>query len=168
MSRKFASFFLVFILMIPSFLEAQLKDDSYEYTPLKGLQKTRGFLDHLIKPENFSMSQSYTLSFFNIGGSSISQGLYLNTMNYKVSDPLMMQVRFGYFHHPFGTGGFYSNQESNNQFFIQRAMLNYKPSKNISFTIDFQQIPQTMISPYGYYSRYGSRYNNPGFPLDEK
>ena len=168
MSKKFVLFFLVLFLLIPCFLKAQSENKSFIYNPLKGLQKTRGFLDHLIKPENFSMSQSYTLSFFNIGGSSISQGLYLNTMNYKISDPLMMQVRFGYLHHPFGTGGFYSSQESNNQFFIQRAMLHYKPSKNISFSIDYQQIPQTMISPYGYYSRYGSRYNNPGFPSDEK
>jgi hypothetical protein len=160
MTRKNTLLLLVLILLIPILLKAQSEDKSFDYAPLKGLQKTQGFLDHLINPEHFTMSQSYSLSFFDIGGSSVSQGLYLNTLNYRFSDPLMMQVRFGFLHHPFGAKGYDVQNTNQNKFFIQRAMLQYKPSQNMTFTVDFQQIPQAMISPYGYYNRYRSRYNH--------
>lgn len=143
---------------------AQTSEKSADYNSLKGLRQTRGFLDHLLNPDNFNMSHSYTISCFNLGGNTLSQGLYLNTLNYKLADPIMMQVRFGYLHHPFGMGGFDSKNSSNSKFFIQRAMFKYQPSKNFSLTIDYQQIPGTMISPYGYYNRY--RHNDYDFLFD--
>ncbi len=154
MNRKSILFFVIIFLIMPVFLMAQSSEKSDGYISLKGLQQTRGFLDHLLNPDNFTMSHSYTISCFNLGGNTLSQGLYLNTLNYKFADPVMMQVRFGYLHHPFGMDGLNSINSNNSKFFIQRAMIKYQPSKNFSFTIDYQQIPQNMISPYGYYNRY--------------
>lgn len=153
MKRKITLFCLFLFLFIPFLLLAQSEKPNVNYKPVKGLQQTQGFLDNLINPENFNMSHSYSISYLTAGGTTLSQGLYLNTMNYKFADPIMMQVRFGYLHHPFGMGGFNTKNSNNGQFFLQRAMVKYQPSENFSFTIDFQQIPQTMMSPYGYYGR---------------
>ena len=120
--------------------------------------KPKGFLDNLLDPNKFSMSHSYSLSFFNMGNQSVNQGLYLNTMTYRFSDPLMMQVAIGYVHQPFG--GFQNQEGQNGKMFVQRAKLQYKPSKNMSFTIDYRAVPYSMYSPYGY-SRYGARYSSP-------
>ncbi|MCJ7813747.1 hypothetical protein MUP95_10580, partial [bacterium] len=87
-------------------------------------KKPAGFLDSLIDPSKFSMSHSYSLSYFSWGGKSFSQGLYLNTMNYQLSEPLFMQVRIGYAHQPFGI----MNQSNgmNGKVFVQRALIEYK------------------------------------------
>jgi len=164
MNRKSIIFFVIIFLIMPVLLMAQSSEKRGDYTSLKGLRQTKGFLDHLLNPDNFNMSHSYSISCFNLGRNTYSQGLYLNTLNYKFADPIIMQVRFGYLHHPFGMGGFNSANSNNSKFFIQRAMLKYKPSKNFSVTIDYQQIPQNMISPYGYYNRY--RYNDNDFLFD--
>jgi len=109
-------------------------------------KKPAGFLDSLIDPSKFSMSHSYSLSYFSWGGKSFSQGLYLNTMNYQLSEPLFMQVRIGYVHQPFGI----MNQSNgmNGKVFVQRALIEYKPSKNMRLTIDYQVNPVFMVSPY--------------------
>ncbi|MFO7891680.1 MAG: hypothetical protein R6V04_15235 [bacterium] len=167
MNRKFKLFTVILFLFIPILLIAQSEKKSSDYSPVRGIQQTKGFLDRLLKPENFNMSHSYSISYYSMGGSAFSQGLYLNTLNYKFADPVMMQVRFGYLHHPFGMGGVNSKNSTNGQFFIQRAMFKYQPSKNINFTIDFQQIPQTMIPPYGYYGRFTRRHNHNNFIFGE-
>ena len=45
--------------------------------------------------------------------------------------------------------------ENNGKVFVQRAMLQYRPSDNVWFTIDYQVMPSPMISPY-----YNPYYNN--------
>ncbi len=165
MNRKLVLFFLIFFLAGPLLLRAQSEEKTSDLNPFIGLKQTQGFLDHLLKPNNLNISHSYSISCFNIGSRTVSQGLYLSTLNYKFSDPLMMQVKVGYLHHPFGMGGLDSQNSSNGKLFIQRAMFKYQPSKNMTFTIDFQQIPQTMISPYGYYNRY--RYHNTDIIFDQ-
>ncbi len=109
-------------------------------------KKPTGFLDSLIDPSKFNMSHSYSLSYFSWGGKSFSQGLYLNTMNYQLSEPLFMQVRIGYVHQLFGI----MNQSNgmNGKVFVQRALIEYKPSKNMRLTIDYQADPVFMTSPY--------------------
>src|SRR4030042_3511774 len=63
--------------------------------------KPSGFLNALLDPGKFSMEQSYSVAFASSGARSMNQGLYLNTMKYKFSDPLFAQVRIGYLHQPF-------------------------------------------------------------------
>jgi len=111
-------------------------------------QKPRGFLDYLLSSPKFSMSQSYSISYFSIGKQGFSQGLYLNTMNYRLSNPLLLQVRVGYLHPLFGNFG--GMNLTNGKLFVQRAMLSYKPSNKMSFTIDYQVMPSFLYSPYYY------------------
>jgi hypothetical protein len=149
MNKKIILYALMVLLMTASFASAQSEDPRtslYKSSDL-GL-RPKGFLDHLLDVSKFSMTHSYSISFTSMGSQSFSQGLYLNTMNYQFSDPLRMQVRIGYLHQPLGVLG--SSNAMNGQLFVQRAMLQYKPSKNMSITIDYQSIPYRMVSPYYY------------------
>ena len=70
----------------------------------------------------------------------------------EFSDPLTMQVRVGYLHQPFGgvlnKGGMQNG--INGTLFLQRAMIQYKPTKNMSITVDYQAYPSSMVSPFHY------------------
>lgn len=144
--KKMVVYCLLVSFIVPALITAQSEDQQNNIlSNSQTFRKPTGFLDSLLDPSKFSMSHSYSLSYFSIGGKSFNQGLYLNTMNYQVSDPLFMQVRIGYVHQPFGM----MNQSSgmNGKVFIQRAMIEYKPTKNMKLTIDYQVNPNTMVSP---------------------
>ena len=102
-------------------------------------QKPEGFLSNLINPEKFSMSQSYSFSVASGGGRTFNNGLYLNTMEYKFSDPLVAKVSIGFMHQPFR--GPQITQNNQGEVFVQRATLQYRPSRKMMLTIDFQQNP---------------------------
>ena len=145
--KKMLVYCLLLSLVVPAITTAQSKDQQNNMLSNSQMfQRPSGFLDSLLDPSKFSMSHSYSLSYFSMGGRSFNQGLYLNTMNYQFSDPLFMQVRIGYAHQPFGM----MNQSNgmNGKVFIQRAMIEYKPTKNMKLTIDYQVNPNTMVSPF--------------------
>jgi len=102
------------------------------------------------------MTHSYTLSYFGYGGRGYNQGLYLNTMTYRFSDPLWAQVAVGYLHQPFGGPGAY-NSQLNGKVFIERATVQYQPVKNTVLRIDYQAMP---YNPYAnpYYNPYYTRW----------
>jgi hypothetical protein len=147
MVKRIAVFCLVALLVLPLALQAQLRETPQQvFRPEKMYNQPRGFLSALLDNSRFSMSHSYSLNVISMGGHTFNQGLYLNTMNFRLSDPLLMQVRLGYRHQPFGGVGL--NQENSGKLFLQRAMLRYEPTKNMVFTIDYQQMPSPMLSPY--------------------
>ncbi|MBN1780458.1 hypothetical protein JW948_04980 [bacterium] len=109
--------------------------------------KPEGFLRNLIDPAKFDMSQSYSLSVLSTGKQSMNQGMYLNTMTYRFSDPLLMQLRVGYLHQPFG-GNNSLMPSQQGSLFIQGAYLQYKPMENMTISIDYQSYPSSILSPY--------------------
>ena len=150
MLKKTVLCVLVLFVLLSGFVKAQTENPQTSvFKPSETFNRPKGFLSYLIDPSKFSMSHSYTVSYFSLGGEQFSQGLYLNTMNYRVSNPLLMQVRIGYLHRPFGSSGWMN--EGNGKVFVQRAMLEYKPSDNMWFRIDYQAMPySTMMYPYDY------------------
>ncbi|NQT24357.1 hypothetical protein HQ585_03280 [candidate division KSB1 bacterium] len=151
--RNKISYLFILILSITAIavFGQQNPNQSSIFKPDQLIQKPTGFLNQLIDPNKFSMSQSYSLSFLSSGRQSTNIGMYLNTMNYQFSDPLMMQVSVGYMHQPLGGAGMQNNQNGN--VFLQRAMLQYKPTENMTLTVDYQQLPYNAMSPY-YWNRY--------------
>jgi len=153
MDRKFLFVILIIALAIPLVAGAQTTDQPKQvFRPENVFQQPRGFLDALMNNSRFSMSHSYSLSVFSLGNQTMNQGLYLNTMSYRISDPLFMQVRVGYLHQPLG--GMEVNPGVNGKLFLQSALLQYKPSDNMTLTIDYQQIPSSFYSRYSPYSTY--------------
>jgi hypothetical protein len=151
MNRKIAIALIILCLLLPIAAESQsFNPYKQQTTNLKMFDKPKGLLDQLFNPSKFQMSHSYTISYMTFGKESFSQGLYLNTLTYRFSDPMMMQVRIGYLHQPFGKSDF--QQEGFNKVFIQGATFKYEPSENMKFIIDFQSIPAGSVPlyPYGY------------------
>lgn len=95
------------------------------------------------------MSHSYSLSYMSVGRQHFNQGLYLNTLDIHIADPLQMQVRFGYLHQPFGDMN--NQQLMDGKLFLQRAMLKYEPAENMSIIFDYQTYPSPMMMPSSYY-----------------
>ncbi len=113
-------------------------------TPL--YKKPAGFLDALLTSNRFSMTQSYTFMIGSGGGYNYNLGLYLNTMNLRLADPLFAQVRIGYLHQPFSSFG--SQTQIDGRLFLQSALLEYQPSSSMKISLEYQEIPATMFSPY--------------------
>ncbi|MFH1940870.1 MAG: hypothetical protein ABIL68_02105 [bacterium] len=149
MNKRIILCALMVLLMMAALARAQSENPRTSIYKSSNLGlRPKGFLDNLLDLSKFSMTHSYSISFTSMGRQTFSQGLYLNTMNYQFSDPLRMQVRIGYLHQPLGVFG--NSNTMNGQVFVQRAMLQYKPYKNMSITVDYQSIPSRMVSPYYY------------------
>jgi hypothetical protein len=109
-------------------------------------RKPTGLFDKLLHSQRFRMSQSYSLSFFSMGGQAFNQGLYLNSMSYQISDPLLAEVQIGYLHQPLGAGG--NSAQTNGRMFVRSASLQYQPSDKMHIRLDYETIPAGSISPY--------------------
>jgi len=143
MQKKWVVLLFVFL---PLIVRAQFKSQkSAIFKPSDLIYRPTGIFSGLLDPSKFHMSQSYSLSFFSYGKAMLNQGLYLNTMSYRFSDPLWMQVQIGYLHQPFGqTSGIMS---SNGKLFLHRASVVYTPSEKFTVMFDYQSMP-VMFSPY--------------------
>jgi hypothetical protein len=94
----------------------------------------------------------------SLGGHGFSQGVYLNTMSYRFSDPLQVSLQWGIMNQPLG--GVQSLYQ--NGFFLSGASLEYKPNRNLSIGVQYNNIPASQM----YYSPYrGSLYYSPVRPL---
>ena len=146
-TRKIIAIFV--LILIPCSVFAQFKtqnsapdiQEQLRSTPTKG----EGLVSLIgLDPAKFSMSQSYSLSYFSLGGHGITQGLYLNTMSYRFSDPLQFSVQFGLAHQPFGGMG--QNQallNNSNSAFISAAQLTYRPFKNMLLQLEYNSWPRS-------------------------
>jgi hypothetical protein len=131
----------------PSFTGAARASDLVE-TP-----RATGF--SLLDPSRFRMSQSYSLGYFSGSGSSGSMGLYMNTIEYKISDPLTVRVGLAYLHQPLGfvqnTGAL---SELNQGKFLPNFSLEYRPSDRFQMLVDFRTVPSygnsSSLNRYGY------------------
>lgn len=164
MKKQAIRFTIILFFILPGLSFAQLRQDTQvnmakALTQPTKIQSIVGLLG--LDPAKFSMKQSYTLSFASIGGHSISQGLYLNTIGYQLSDPLSMYVRLGFIHQPFGklTGDF----QTGNQLFISGAGFEYNPSKNLKLQFEYSKTPG-----YNNYSPYPPSYLQPLDALHEQ
>lgn len=149
MRRIFFTAFLMILLMSLSGFCQGLSEKSNIFKPSELVQKPNGFLNYLIDPDKFEMSQSYSLSYLSSGNRSTNVGLYLNTMSYRFSDPLLVQLRVGYMHQPFG-GSRSSLASQQGRVFIQGAHLLYRPTENMMISVDYENYPSMLMSPYRY------------------
>jgi hypothetical protein len=89
-------------------------------------------------PSRFSMQQSYSVSAYSSGSGSMSSGLYLNTVSYRISDPLVLSVDMGVhtpMHSTFAGNSGATGAEASS-FVLPRIGLDYVP--NDRFSMHFQ------------------------------
>ena len=125
------------------------------------LQPNRGLLGFFNSP-NLNMSQSYSMMYSSSSYGSVMQGLYLNNIRYRLSGKMLLDLQLGVMHQPYSSfeGGFNSEQGAA---FMGGATLLYRPTKNMSFSIGFSNMPYYNygICPNMWlYDPFGS-FNNP-------
>ena len=117
----------------PDFDRTALLAPDYQPASYSGLS--------LLNPNRFSMRQSYSVSFSSSTFGSQSAGLYLNTVSYKLADPLTLSADVG-FYTPLYSGsqglrsGSFQNPGSSSLIF-PRVGLEYKPSEHSSISLQF-------------------------------
>lgn len=95
----------------------------------------------LLNPNRFSMHQSYSVNFASGSFGSTSSGLYLNTLSYRIADPLTLSADVG-FYTPlyssssmgFSKGGF-QDPRLGSSFVMPHVGLEYKPTEHTSFSL---------------------------------
>lgn len=120
-----------------------------------------GFLNS----ENFSMSHSYQLSYSSFAGEGLALGIYTNKIKLKLNDKLNFQLYTSLVSAPYSSlGKDFQNQL--NGIYIDRAQINYKPSKTFNISLQYRNLPASYYNPYGsFYGGYASPFFN-GFSYD--
>ena len=124
--------------------------------------QTNSSLFGFINPNNFSMKQSYSMSYSTFGGQGMALGVYTNSMMYKFNKNLNVQLDASFIHSPYNTLGS-DFQKNINGFYISRAAVNYRPWKDVYISLQYRNVPASYYS--GYYGGY-SGYNNGFFGGD--
>jgi hypothetical protein len=159
MNRQIVAFAAMLVLFCVSQANAQFRRDasdepsaaqSFVHPPSS--DAWLGFFN----PENFTMRQSYSMSYSAFGSQGIALGRYTNSMMYKFTDKLDARVDVSLQHSPYSTLDS-RLQSSLTGIFIDRAELNYRPADNMFLSVSFRKMPYY----YGYDSP--SMMGYPGF-----
>jgi hypothetical protein len=107
----------------------------------------------LLNPNRFSMRQSYSVGFSSSSYGSQSAGLYLNTISYRLADPLTLTADIG-FHTPFhssigGNAGGFGNPGLGSSLILPHVGLEYRPSENSTISLHFFNGPDA-VKAYGH------------------
>jgi hypothetical protein len=99
-----------------------------------------GLLFGWFDPSRLTMHNSYSLSYTTSGGKGYSLGALTSNLAYQISDPLSVQFDVSLLHSPYNNlGGNFANNLSG--IYLTRAELNYRPSKNLFFQVQYRQLP---------------------------
>ena len=108
-----------------------------------------GFID----PDRFLMQHSVSMSYMNLGGQNMGLTMYTNSMRYQISEPLSVRADVSMVFSPFSSYGTAFQREISG-IYLNRAQIDYQPSKNFKVSFQYRNLPG-----YGYYG-YGG-YGNP-------
>jgi hypothetical protein len=100
----------------------------------------------LLDPSRMTFSHSFSSSYMSVGGEGVMRNLFMETIGYRISNPLMLTVNVGYLQTP------YSSFEQDNTFmsgsFVGSAALTWRPKKNMFLHFEVANYPSY---GYGYY-----------------
>jgi hypothetical protein len=116
-----------------------------------------GLLFGWFDPSRLTIHNSYSLSYTTSGGKGYSLGALTSNIGYQFSNSLSAQFDVSLLHSPFNNlGGNFANDISG--VYLTRAALNYRPSKDLFFQIQYQQLPamywMNNYDRYGFMPRY--------------
>jgi hypothetical protein len=105
-----------------------------------------GFLNS----NNFQMHHSYDVSYASFGSGSLALTTYTNSMFYKFSNKLNVQVDASVVYAPYSSlGKNFTN--SINGIYLSKATINYQPWKDVFITVQYRSLPVTYYSPFSGY-----------------
>lgn len=151
---------LLILTFISSISFAQFKGDENKPLDIKsGILSSNpvSSIFSFINPENFSMSHSFGISYSSFGSEGLALGVYTNHMAYKFNEDFNFEMDASIVNSPYSTLG-ESFTKSINGFYIDRARINYNPSKDFNISLMFSNSPYSYYGNYGY-GRFSSNYN---------
>ncbi len=153
---------LIILLIISSLTYGQFKEELDKKVDIRGgitNYNPSSMLLGFIKPENFSMSHSFSMSYTASGQYGMALGVYTNSMAYKFNDQLNLQVDASVVNSPYSSLGT-QHSDAINGIYLSRAQINYQPSEDFFITFQYRNLPGGYYSPY--YNRRPSLFNNSG------
>jgi hypothetical protein len=117
-----------------------LGNGDFDSQSLMAPQKSASSLSFL-NPGRFSMNQSYSLSFAAGGAGSTSSGVYLNTLSYKLANPLTLSMDMGFYtpihsNIPGMRQNSLSSPGAGTSLILPRMGLEYKPNDRFSLNLE--------------------------------
>jgi hypothetical protein len=154
------SFAMIAIVLVSVSVSAQFKTKMND-EPNVGQSLVRsddsGLLFGWFDPGKLKMAQSFSMSYQTFGQNGFALGIYTNSLSYQVSDPLSVQMDVSVMKSPYSSmGGDFAKSLSG--IYLSRAELNYRPSDNMLFQVQYRQMPAAL-----YYGGYGLGGMNWGF-----
>jgi len=94
----------------------------------------------LLDPSRLHMTQSYSMWFSSSRAGSSNLAMYLNSIEYQISDPLKIRVDVGYLHRPGailknGTNGLEEGK------IMPGLSISWRPSNSFMMRFDYRQTP---------------------------
>jgi hypothetical protein len=147
---------LVIVMAISGSLYAQLAGD---FTPTNVLGNSSAKSKFsLFDPTRLHMNQSYSLMFSSSKSGSSNIAMYLNSIEYQVSNPLTIRFDIGYLHQP---GALMKNgaRALQDGRIIPAVSINWRPSDNFMLRFDYRQVP-VLYNNGGYPNYYNSLWDD--------
>ena len=120
-----------------------------------GNSSMTSFLFGWFNPDRFHMSHSISMSYMTAGGQGLSLGTYTNSMMYQFADNLNARADVSLSYSPFNSYSKFGGQKNDlSKIYLSRAEVNYKPWENVTFQVQYRNLPYS----YGYY---GSPFYSP-------
>ncbi len=137
MRMKKLAIVAVCLFSYPLLASAQLRNQPVDVAKALKSASPKNIVSILgLDAKKFSMNHSFSLGFSSLGGGS---ALYLNTMQYRFSNPLTLFLQVGIQSRALGGRSIYGAQDS--QMFVSGAGLSYKPSDNFGLYFEYSQSP---------------------------
>lgn len=155
-------YIIMLVVVLPAASFAQLKRDT---TPPKFTQllasPSADFLFGFLDPSKLNMHHSVSTSYSAFGGHGMMLSSYINTMEYKFSENLMLRTNLGIMTSPYNTFGdnFYLNKPQ----LFGGAMLHYKINEKSSVILQFEVAPYYYMNNSLWRSPSLGRYRFDGF-----
>ncbi|HNB58645.1 MAG TPA: hypothetical protein PKV06_16835 [bacterium] len=165
--KKQTIFLLIFGLCSVS-LSAQLKTQTgREPIDVHGgiTSAVPGSLLSFIGSDRVTMTQSYAMTYYSGGGASGTLGMYSNSLNIRLSDPLVLRLNTGLMHQSFGQNK--NSLMQKNHEILHGAELVYRPSRHFQMQVGYSNNPyytgNSLFNPGPQRSGSGGLFDDYGF-----
>lgn len=133
---------IIVLLILVATTVAQFKRESNSISIEDGISNSEpsSFFTEFFDPNKFQMSHTIGMSYSTFGGNSVALSTYTNSMAFRFSENLMVEVDASFVASPYSSFGS-EHQKSINGLYLSRAQISYAPSKNTFLSIQFIQPP---------------------------
>ncbi|MEE9430859.1 MAG: hypothetical protein V3V16_07465 [Melioribacteraceae bacterium] len=148
----------IFLLVQTSLLLGQFKGQAEKPINISGAILSDNPVSSLFSffdTSKFSMDHSFSMSYSALGSNGLALGVYKNNIAYEFSDDLNMELETSFVNSPYSSFG-KSFTDQINGVYLSRASLNYRPTEDMSISIQFRNSP---MNSYYNSNRYGYGYS---------